>query len=81
MGLAMPNGTAWVSKITPPSVLGRYMGGVTVSTFLALFSNSFVSPLVLSVLGAGEYALMFLIFAGISAIFGAALLAAGKIRA
>jgi hypothetical protein len=36
---------------------------------------------VLSVLGAGEYALMFLIFAGISAIFGAALLAAGKIRA
>ena len=81
MGLAMQNGTAWVSKITPPAVLGRYMGGVTVSTLLALFSNSFVSPLVLSVLGAGEYALMFLVFAGISALFGAALLAAGKIRA
>jgi len=78
MGLAMPNGTAWVSKITPTAVLGRYMGGVTVSTFLALFSNSFVSPLVLSVLGAGEYAAMFLIFAGVSAVFGAVLFAAGK---
>ena len=78
MGLAMPNGTAWVSKITPPAVLGRYMGGVTVSTFLALFSNSFVSPLVLSVLGEGEYALMFLLFAALSATVGVMLYAFGK---
>ena len=80
MGLAMPNGTAWVSKITPPAVLGRYMGGITVSTFLALFSNSFVSPLVLSFLGAGEYAAMFLLFAFVSALLGAVLYLLGRRR-
>ena len=78
MGLGMPNGTAWVSKITPPAVLGRYMGGVTVSTFLALFANSFVSPLVLSILGAGEYSLMFLLFAGFSLILGVVLFFCGR---
>ncbi|MBE6506522.1 MAG: MFS transporter [Methanocorpusculum parvum] len=81
MGLAMPNGTDWVAKITPPAVLGRYMGGVTVSTFLALFSNSFVSPAVLSIIGEGEYALMFLLFAGLSLLIGAILFAVGKKQA
>ena len=80
MGLGMPNGTAWVSRITPPAVLGRYMGGVTVSLYLALFANSFVSPVVLSVLGEGEYALMFLLFAGISGIFGLVLFICGRQR-
>ena len=80
MGLGMPNGTAWVSRITPPAVLGRYMGGVTVSLYLALFANSFVSPVVLSVLGDGEYALMFLLFAGISGIFGLVLFICGRQR-
>ena len=80
MGLGMPNGTAWVSRITPPAVLGRYMGGVTVSLYLALFANSFVSPVVLSVLGEGEYALMFLLFAGISSVLGLVLFICGKQR-
>ena len=80
MGLGMPNGPAWVSRITPPAVLGRYMGGVTVSLYLALFANSFVSPVVLSVLGDGEYALMFLLFAGISGILGLILFICGKQR-
>ena len=80
MGLGMPNGTAWVSRITPPAVLGRYMGGVTVSLYLALFANSFVSPVVLSVLGEGEYALMFLLFAGISGILGLILFICGRQR-
>ena len=78
MGLGMPNGTAWVSRITPPAVLGRYMGGVTVSLFLALFANSFVSPLVLSVLGEGEYAMMFLLFAGFSLVLGLVLFFCGR---
>lgn len=80
MGLGMPNGSAWVSRITPPEVLGRYMGGVTVSLFLALFANSFVSPLVLSVLGEGQYGLMFLLFAGVSALAGAVLFSVGRLR-
>ncbi len=80
MGLAIPNGSAWVSKITPPAVLGRYMGGVTVSTFLALFSNSFVSPAVLSLLGEGEYAAMFLLFAVLSGSIGVVLFCLGKRR-
>ena len=65
LGLAIPNGSAWIGKITPSNVLGKYVSGVTVSVFVGLFLTTFIGPAILSFVGEGNYALMYTI-AGIS---------------
>ncbi|HJJ28223.1 MAG TPA: MFS transporter [Methanocorpusculum sp.] len=72
LGLAIPNASAWVGKITPARVLGKYMSGVTVSVFVGLFCTTFAGPLLLGIVGAGNYSGMFLLCAvagGVLALF------------
>ena len=59
LGLAIPNGSAWVGKITPSKSLGKYVSGVTVSVFVGLFLTTFAGPAILSLVGDGNYSLMY----------------------
>lgn len=68
LGLAIPNASAWVGKVTPQRVLGRYMSGVTVSVFVGLFCTTFTGPILLAIVGQGNYSGMFLLSAAGAAV-------------
>lgn len=78
VGFGTPNGSLWVSKITQSEVLGKYMGGVTVSIFVGLFSTTFIAPLILLVVGAGNYSEMLMLTAIIGCIFAVLWLLFGR---